>query len=166
MYLYLYRFSFSYLMEIRTLTSFAYDITMGMTISSVEDTEKRQQESSHDFHWATGNSMLFTGDKIQILRYGGSEKINTHTTPHTYKHRIKDDICKGTKNNCLLTLNPVNTTEQPLPPQRRWYAGFSNLHDEKQCQRWHLQSTYTPHTTILVCANIPLQGWQNYKENA
>ncbi|XP_069195353.1 uncharacterized protein [Procambarus clarkii] len=61
------------------VSSYADDTKISMKISSVKDTEKLQADINRVFDWATENNMIFNGDKLQVLRYGGNEEVKRNT---------------------------------------------------------------------------------------
>ncbi|KAK8753722.1 hypothetical protein OTU49_001312, partial [Cherax quadricarinatus] len=73
-----------------TVSSFAEDTGICMTMSSIADTARLQVDINQIFQWAAENNMKFNDEKFQLLRYGKHEEIKTSSEYKTNSsHKIE-----------------------------------------------------------------------------
>ena len=71
-----------------TVSSFADDTKLSMTINSHEDTALLQADVDAVFEWTRLNNMQFNEEKFQLLRYGKNEDIKDNTNYVTEANHI------------------------------------------------------------------------------
>ncbi|KAK8753153.1 hypothetical protein OTU49_002859, partial [Cherax quadricarinatus] len=73
-----------------TVSSFADDTRICMTVSSIADTARLQANNNQIFQWAAENNMKFNDEKFQLLRYGKHEEIKSSSEYKTNSgHKIE-----------------------------------------------------------------------------
>nr|XP_053656082.1 uncharacterized protein LOC128704893 [Cherax quadricarinatus] len=73
-----------------TVSSFADDTRICMTVSSIADTARLQADINQIFQWAAENNMKFNDEKFQLLRYGKHEEIKSSSEYKTNSgHKIE-----------------------------------------------------------------------------